>query len=78
MRAHLLATGLLKEVDCPISCLEDCEAIALTNCGYFVRQVAKVSGTGTGELSYDASHPAFQMLIEALANESGVPEVIIK
>jgi branched-subunit amino acid aminotransferase/4-amino-4-deoxychorismate lyase len=72
VRAHLLDAGLLKEADCPISWLEDCEAVALTNCGYFVRQVVAVSGEETGELNYDISHPAFQLLDEALVNEPGV------
>jgi branched-subunit amino acid aminotransferase/4-amino-4-deoxychorismate lyase len=72
VRAHLLETGLLKEVDCPVSWLADCEAVALTNCGYFVRQIAAVSGVEIGELNYDVAHPAFQLLVEALVNEPGV------
>ena len=72
VRAHLLKTGLLKEVDCPSSWLEDCEAVALTNCGYFVRQVVAVSGAEIGVLNYDIAHPAFQSLVESLVNEPGV------
>lgn len=72
VRAHLLKTGLLKEMDCPASWLQDCEAVALTNCGFFLRQVASVSGAETGPLNYDVAHPAFKHLVEALVNEVGV------
>ena len=72
VRAHLLKTGLLKAVDCPSSWLEDCEAVALANCGFFLRQVAAISGVGTGQLNYDVAHPAFKHLLEALVNEAGV------
>ena len=72
MLAHLVASGLVTETDCPVSCLEDCEAVALTNCGYFARQVAAVSGAETGGLNYDVAHPAFKFLLEALATEPGV------
>lgn len=72
VRAHLLETGLLKEMDCPVSCLADCEAVALTNCGFFMRPVATVTGSETDELNYDVTHPAFKFLFEALAIESGV------
>jgi branched-subunit amino acid aminotransferase/4-amino-4-deoxychorismate lyase len=73
VRTYLLDAGLLKEADCPTRWLEDCEAVALTNSGFFLRPVAAVLRKETGELNYDAAHPAFQYLVEALANEPGVP-----
>jgi branched-subunit amino acid aminotransferase/4-amino-4-deoxychorismate lyase len=72
IRAHLVASGLVTEMDCPVSCLEGCEAVALTNCGYFVRQVTTVSGAETGEWNFDIAHPAFKYLHEALNNGPGV------
>jgi 4-amino-4-deoxychorismate lyase len=72
IRAHLVASGLVKEMDCPIHDLEANEAVALTNCGFFMRPVAAVTGMETGELNYDVTHPAFKFLFEALAIEPGV------
>ena len=63
---------LLKEADCLMNCLEDCEAVALTNCGFFLHPVAAISGEKIGELNYDVVHPAFKRLVEALVNEPGV------
>ena len=67
VRAHLLAAGLLTAADCPLSQLEACEAVALTNCGFFLRPVARID-----RLNYDIEHPAFRQLVEVLADEPGV------
>ncbi len=72
VRAYLLETGLLKETDCSTSYLEDCEAVTLTNCGFFLRQVIAVSRADAGELNYDIIHPAFEDLVDALTNKPGV------
>ena len=72
VRAHLLKTGILKEMDCLMSHLDECEAVALTNCGSFLHQVETISGREAGVINYDVKHPAFKYLVEALANESGV------
>jgi branched-subunit amino acid aminotransferase/4-amino-4-deoxychorismate lyase len=77
VRGYLLDTGLLKEVDCPTSWLEDCEAVALINSGFFLRPVATVLKEETGGLNYNAVHPALKHLAEALVNEPGVPEAIL-
>lgn len=74
--AHLLDAGLLKEADCPTSWLEGCEAMALTNSGFFLRPVTAVMGEETGKLNYDAAHPAFKQLVESLVNEPGTPEIL--
>lgn len=72
VRAHLLDAGLLKEADCPISWLEDCEVVMLTNSGYFLRPVAAVSGMKTGESHFNITHPAMKPLLETLIAEAGV------
>jgi branched-subunit amino acid aminotransferase/4-amino-4-deoxychorismate lyase len=77
VRGYLLDVGLLKEVDCPTSWLGDCEAVALTNSGFFLRPVAAVLGDEADDWNYNAAHPAFQHLAEALANEAGVQEAIL-
>jgi len=74
VRAHLLDAGLLDEADCPVNWLQDCEAVALTNSGFFLRPVAAVAGDETGEFTYDAAHPAFKNLLEVLIHAPGVPE----
>lgn len=53
---------------CPLSWLQEIEAMALCNSGYFVRPVAEVDGH-----QLDAGHLAHRQLFDALTGHPGVP-----
>jgi len=49
VRGHLLASGIVREAECPAAWLHDCEAMALTSSGVFVRPVTAIDGRVLGE-----------------------------
>jgi len=70
VRNALVENGCVEPVVCPAAWLEDCEAIALTNSGFFIRRVATVNGR-----MLDSGDQRFGPLYQALRGEAGVPEL---
>jgi 4-amino-4-deoxychorismate lyase len=71
VRQAIVGEGAAQEVACPISWLDDCDAIAMTNSGGFVLPVGEVNGRAL------ASDPfVYGPLIAPLAGKPGVPEVL--
>jgi len=67
VRQYLLDQSLLVEQVCPVSMLETCEALLLTNSGQFIQVVSSIDGR---ELA--TKHPAIQKLQDVLAKHPGV------
>jgi len=67
IRNHLVTHAAVHEVACPQIWLDECEAIALTNSGYFVQPVSSVDGR-----EMNVNHDAFEMLYQPLRDEKGV------
>jgi len=70
VREALLKGGVVKASECPQSWIDDCEAMAVTNSGWFIRSVSSVNGRA---LSNEVS--LFEPLYEVLRGESGVPNL---
>lgn len=70
IRDELISDALVESCNCPVAWLDDCEAIALTNSGFFVRPVSMVNGRAV-----NSKHQAFEMLYQALRGKSGVAEL---
>jgi len=64
---YLSAQDCVKQAACPISWLEDCEAMACCNSGVFIQPVASINGR-----DLDVQHVAFKVLNDALGHEKGV------
>ena len=69
VRQTLIAQGLVRITDCPEHFLADCDAIALCNSGFFLREVAMIDGR-----QLKASE-AIQSLWNAIADLPGVVSV---
>lgn len=68
IRGALLQSNAVCESVCPLSWLEDCEAMALCNSGFFILPVYQINGrvlSGPGS--------AFEVLYRSLAGRPGVP-----
>ena len=63
----LMAQGAVQAKPCPVSWLEDCEAIVFTNCGQFMQLVQSVNGR---KLSYEL--PQITALKNILSRQQGV------
>lgn len=70
VRGALIDAGVVVEAECPVAWLDDCEAVALSNSGQFVRRVAEI----TDIKRYDIEHHAFDKLSQALIGEAGLPK----
>lgn len=68
IRGFLLAQDVVREADCPVAWLKDCEALLLSSSGAFLRPVVRV-----GETQLAAGHPAMDRLREVLRGEPGSP-----
>ncbi|MDT8375835.1 MAG: aminotransferase class IV [Mariprofundaceae bacterium] len=67
IRNHLVTHAAVHEARCPQLWADQCEAMALTNSGFFVRPVSSIDGR---ELNVD--HEAFELLYQPLRGEKGV------
>ncbi len=73
VRNHLLESGVVREARCPVEWLADAEAVTACSSGIFIRPVSEVVNINT----FDAAHPAFQLLADVLAGHPGVPKVLL-
>lgn len=67
VRAALVRSGHVQERMCPVSWLMDCEAIMLSNCGFFLLPVQSIDGR-----DLPAELPAMTGLRDALRAHQGV------
>jgi branched-subunit amino acid aminotransferase/4-amino-4-deoxychorismate lyase len=67
VRNDLLQQGVLHETPCPISWLDDCEAMACLNSGVFVQKVVSIN-----QRVLDTEHHAYLLLTDALRGQVGV------
>ena len=75
VRDFLIRRDLVRESACPVSWLDDCDAMAICNSGLFIRPVAWVEPSVRGlarQLPLDQGHPALRILTEALQLAEGV------
>jgi len=72
VRHALLKVGVARACPCPLDLAERCEAIALTNSGWFIRPVASINGR---KLSMDGA--PFEQLAAVLAGQAGIPEEFV-
>lgn len=70
LRKALLKAGVVHIYDCPDSWLDDCEAMAVTNSGCFIRAISTVNGKVLNKESN-----LFKPLYQALRGEPGVPNL---
>ncbi|MDX8394956.1 MAG: aminotransferase class IV [Mariprofundaceae bacterium] len=70
VRKVLLDAKLVKPCLCPVSWLDDCEAIALINSGMFIRAVSSIHGR-----ALDVDHASIIELKQLLKGSEGVPEL---
>lgn len=70
IRDAFISESLVECIDCPVSWLDDCEAIAITNSGSFVTPVNMVNGR---ELNRE--HQAFEALYQALRGKPGMAQL---
>ncbi|MDX8402142.1 MAG: aminotransferase class IV [Mariprofundaceae bacterium] len=68
VRGFLVREGLVKPCACPAAWLDDCDAMALTNSGAFIRPVAVLDGR-----TLAVGVEAFDPLWTALRGQPGVP-----
>ncbi len=71
VRQVLLEAGVARACSCPRSLADKCEAMALTNSGWFIRPVASINGRPL--CTHGAS---FEVLVSVLEGQPGVPENI--
>ncbi|PCI43366.1 MAG: hypothetical protein COB41_07240 [Proteobacteria bacterium] len=69
IQQFLLRNKLLVACECPVLWLDDCEAIALSNSGIFVRAAHSVNSR-----ALDVSGSSFSIFVDALKGCKGVPE----
>lgn len=67
VRDYFIVQGHIEALPCPVSLLNTCEAMVLTNCGQFIQPVAYINHRELNE-----NHPAIAMLYEHLASNEGV------
>jgi 4-amino-4-deoxychorismate lyase len=67
VRNELVAGGIIELSECPVPWLDDCEAVALSNSGFFVRPVSSVNGR-----ALDRDYQIFESLYQALRGKPGV------
>jgi len=72
VRHALLKAGLARACPCPHDLAERCEAIALTNSGWFIRPVASINGQ---KLSTNSA--PFDLLYSVLRGQAGVPSRLL-
>lgn len=70
LRKALLKAGVVEISDCPDSWLGDCEAMAVTNSGCFIRAISTVNGKVLNK-----EPNLFKPLYQALRGETGVPNL---
>ncbi|WP_238701203.1 aminotransferase class IV [Mariprofundus erugo] len=70
IRQQLILAGVVHEAACPVTWLEDCEAIALTASGFFVRNVGSI----ISEKGVLMKAGRCDELTTCLAGHAGVPE----
>ncbi len=70
IREALLKSGVVKVADSPQSWMDDCEAMAVTNSGWFIRMVSTVEGRA---LSHETG--LFESLYQILRGKPGVPSL---
>jgi branched-subunit amino acid aminotransferase/4-amino-4-deoxychorismate lyase len=68
VRGALLDSGVVLDAHCPVDWLEECEALALCNSGYFILPVTRVH-----ERDLPESGSAFELLYRVLSGRPGVP-----
>jgi len=69
VRHTLIEYGVVRACPCPHALAEACEAIALTNSGWFIRPVATINGRTL------RMHGApFEQLVAVLTGQAGIPE----
>jgi len=71
VRKFLMQKGLVHESRCPLSWLDDCEAVVLCNSGMFIRAVGEIRDVQRAE-AMSTAHTAVTLLIETLRQEEGV------
>jgi len=71
VRHSLLEAGVARKCSCPRSLADRCEAMTLTNSGWFIRPVASINGRSL------RTHGApFELLMSVLNGQPGIPEKI--
>jgi len=68
VRSALIEDGAARPFRCPRELADACEAIALTNSGWFIRPAASINGR---KLSTDGA--SFELLYSVLAGRAGAP-----
>jgi len=71
VRHFFLQEHLMREQDCPVSYLDDCEAMVVCNSGVFVQPVICVQGVKRTD-PMDVKHVAIGVLQQALGEQKGV------
>jgi len=71
VRDFLIRHDLAQEAECPVTWLQDCDAMAVCNSGLFIQSVAWIEGVERTEAMI-VQHPALQRLTDALAMAEGV------
>ena len=69
VRHALLEAGVVHARACPRSLAGRCEAMALTNSGWFIRPVTSINGR-----PLHTHGVPFEQLLSVLAGQSGIPE----
>jgi len=67
IRNHLVTHAAVHVDTCPQVWVDRCEAMALTNSGFFVRPVGQIDGR-----DMDQGHDAFELLYQSLRDQKGV------
>lgn len=70
IRNHLVTHAAVHVARCPQIWADQCEAIALTNSGYFVQPVSSIDGR-----ELNVNHDAFEVLYRPFRGEKGVPKL---
>ncbi len=68
IRNTLVTESVAEISDCSVVWLDDCEAIALTNSGFFIQPVSMVCGR-----RLNTEHQVFEKLCQVLRGKRGVP-----
>ncbi|MDX8403872.1 MAG: aminotransferase class IV [Mariprofundaceae bacterium] len=68
VRNALITNSLIEVSDCPITWLDDCDAIALTNSGFFIQPAGMVNGR-----ALNTKQQLFETLYQAFKGKPGVP-----
>ncbi len=70
IRNEFVAASVLTLSDCPVSWLDDCEAIGFTNSGVFIQPASMINGR-----KLNREHHAFEMLYQVLRDKPGMPKL---